>query len=253
MYARERQQLIVERARQEGRVDVTGLAGQLQVTPETIRRDLTVLEEHGFLHRVHGGAIPVERWSFDPQLSARENVMVAEKTRICRAALDEVPAEGAVLIESGTTCARFAELLPTDRPLTVITDSLSIAVSLASRPNLSVLTPGGRVRATTNGGVGSWAAQRWREVFADVAFLGTDGVSLHRGLTMPDQNSAEIKTLLLRGARRRVLLADHTKIGPVSLHRYGEIAEVDVLITDTGLDGDIATDIEAAGPKVVRV
>lgn len=252
MYARERQQLIAEKARQVGRVEVAGLAADLQVTPETIRRDLTLLEEHGLVHRVHGGAIPVERWGFDPQLAARETVRVAEKERIANAAVAELPEEGAILIESGTTSGRFAELLPTDRRLTVITDSLSIAVSLASRPNLTVLTPGGQVRATTHGGVGAWAVQRWREVFADVAFLGTDGISLHRGLTTPDHSSSEIKKLMLHGARRRVLLADHTKVGPISLHRYGELADLDVLITDTGLEADIATEIEAFGPKVVR-
>lgn len=252
MYARERQQLIVEKARQAGRVEVAGLAGDLRVTPETIRRDLTALEEQGLVHRVHGGAIPVERWGFDPQLTLRETVRVAEKERIAQAALAELPEEGAVLVESGTTSGRFAELLPADRPLTVITDSLSLAVSLAGRPNLTVLTPGGQVRATTHGGVGPWAVQRWREVFADVAFLGTDAISLRRGLTTPDHASAEIKKLMLHGAQRRVLLADHTKVGPISLHRYGELADIDVLVTDTGLDAEIAAEIEAMGPKVVR-
>jgi DeoR family transcriptional regulator, fructose operon transcriptional repressor len=96
MYAEERHQLMVKRARLAGRVDVAGLAEELDVTAETVRRDLTTLERHGLLRRVHGGAIPVERLRFEPGLSGRDTVMQAEKERIAKAALDELPEEGAV-------------------------------------------------------------------------------------------------------------------------------------------------------------
>jgi DeoR family fructose operon transcriptional repressor len=82
IYAEERQQQIVQRARAEGRVEVVTLAEDLGVTSETIRRDLTALERAGVLRRVHGGAIPVERLGFEPGLAARDAVMTAEKERI---------------------------------------------------------------------------------------------------------------------------------------------------------------------------
>ena len=100
MYAEERQQIILERARAKGRVDVTALADEFTVTTETIRRDLTVLERHGVLRRVHGGAIPVERLGFEPALAAREGVMIAEKERIAKAALAELPDEGTILLDA---------------------------------------------------------------------------------------------------------------------------------------------------------
>jgi DeoR family fructose operon transcriptional repressor len=87
MYAEERQTAIVGRARSRGRVDVTQLAEEFGVTTETVRRDLTVLERHGLLRRVHGGAIPVERLGFEPALATRDNVLVLEKERIAKAAL----------------------------------------------------------------------------------------------------------------------------------------------------------------------
>src|SRR4051794_27441086 len=98
MYAEERQSAIVARARNAGRVDVTALAEEFAVTTETVRRDLTVLERHGLLRRVHGGAIPVERLGFEPGLATRDNVLVTEKERIAKAALAEVPEEGAILL-----------------------------------------------------------------------------------------------------------------------------------------------------------
>jgi DeoR family fructose operon transcriptional repressor len=253
VYARERQQSIAVLARSLGKVDVMRLSADLGVTPETIRRDLTVLEEHGLLRRVHGGAIPAERWGLEPQLAARETVMTAEKERIARAALEHLPPEGSILIESGSTPAKFASLLPRDRTLTVITPALPVALALAAHPSLTVLTLGGRVRSTTLAEVDSWAAARLRDVYADVAFLGTNGLSVGRGLTTPDHAEAELKALMIRAARKTVLLADHTKIGTVCLHRYAELSDVDLLITDNGLAPELAAEIEAAGVEVVLV
>ncbi|MGH3949876.1 MAG: DeoR/GlpR family DNA-binding transcription regulator, partial [Pseudonocardiaceae bacterium] len=133
MFAEERQQRIAERARAEGRVDVGALAVAFDVTTETIRRDLTTLERHGVLRKVHGGAIPVERLGFEPGLATRDAVMTSEKERIAKAALAELPAEGAVLLDAGTTTARMAEVLPNDRELTVVTNALPIASTLAGR------------------------------------------------------------------------------------------------------------------------
>ena len=82
MYAAERQRAIVDQARRDGRVDVTGLAASFDVTPETVRRDLTALERRGLLRRVHGGAIPIERLGFEPGFEVRDTVLTAEKERI---------------------------------------------------------------------------------------------------------------------------------------------------------------------------
>src|SRR3954451_7435533 len=149
MYAEERQQEILRRTRDAGRVDVVTLAEDFGVTMETIRRDLTVLERAGTLRRVHGGAIPVERLGFEPGLAARDAVLTAEKERIAKAALAELPAEGSILLGARTTTARFAEVLPLDRELIVLTNGLPIAMSLSARPNLTVLLIGGRVRGRT--------------------------------------------------------------------------------------------------------
>ena len=139
MYAEERQKVILERARRDGRVDVTGLAAEFEVTYETIRRDLTALERHGVLRRVHGGAIPVERLGFEPTLNVRDSVMTQEKERIAKAALAELPDEGAILLDAGSTTGRLAEQLPADRELTVVTNSLSIALTLTPRTNINLM------------------------------------------------------------------------------------------------------------------
>ncbi|MCW2584150.1 MAG: D-beta-D-heptose 1-phosphate adenosyltransferase [Klenkia sp.] len=253
MYAEERQEHILRAARSVGRVEVAELAVELDVAPETIRKDLTALERVGVVRRVHGGAIPVERLGFEPAVAARDVVLTAEKERIAKAAIAELPDEGAVLIDAGTTTARLADHMPTDRELTVVTNSLQLAGKLAAFPALNVLLLGGRVRSRTLASVDAWALSALAGVFVDLALLATNGVSVERGLTTPDPAEAAIKTAMIGAARRVVLLADHSKVGHDHFAHFGDLDAVDLLITDTGLDERTAAELADAGPRVSRV
>lgn len=252
MYAEERQQEIVRIARASGRVEVAGLAETLDVTAETIRRDLTTLERAGVLRRVHGGAIPVERLGFEPALATRDTVLTVEKERIAKAALAEVPEDGAIILDAGTTTSRLAHALPADRELTVVVNSPVIATLLGTRTNLNVLLLGGRLRGKTLATVDDWALRPLTDMYVDVAFLGTNGCSVERGLTTPDPAEAAVKRAMIHAARRCVVLADHTKVGNDYLARFGALSDVDTLVTDTGLDDGLAEEIEAIGVRVVR-
>jgi DeoR family fructose operon transcriptional repressor len=252
MYAEERHQEIVRLARANGRVDVMALAEGLTVTAETIRRDLTTLERAGVLRRVHGGAIPVERLGFEPAVATRDSVLISEKERIAKAALAEVPEDGAIILDAGTTTARLAHALPADRELTVVVNSPVLAVSLGTRPNLNVLMIGGRIRGKTLATVDDWALRPLADLYVDVAFMGTNGCSVQRGLTTPDPAEAAVKRAMIAAARRSVVLADHTKIGNDYLIRFGALSDVDLLISDSALDDESAEDIEAAGVRVIR-
>jgi len=252
MYAEERQLEILTLARSAGRVDVAGLAGSLQVTQETVRRDLTVLERRGLLKRVHGGAIPVERLAYEPKLATRREQYAGEKLRIAKAALAEIPAEGAVLFDSGSTPEALARLVPGDRELTVLTNSLPIAMLLADRPNLAVWSLGGLVRGRTYSSVDDWARRQLDDISVEVAFLGTNGLSAARGLTTPLPTEAAVKAAMVRSGKRRVLLSDHTKFGRDSFCRFAGIEDLDVVVTGAEVDDDTAAEIESCGPKVVR-
>src|ERR1044072_596434 len=136
MYAPERQQEILRLARDSGRVDVLSLAEEFQVTAETVRRDLRALDRAGLVRRVHGGAIPAGRLDFEPDLAEREGTAADEKDRIARAALAELPAEGSVVLDAGSTVARLAAALPVESELTVVTHSLPTAARLADHPGI---------------------------------------------------------------------------------------------------------------------
>lgn len=252
MYAAERQQRILGVARADGRVEVAALAEDLAVSAETVRRDLTSLERLGVLRRVHGGAIPVERLGFEPTLATRAERYVAEKQRIAKVAIEQVPAEGTVLIDSGTTTLRLAEMLPRDRELTVVTNSLPAALAVSNISTVQLFVLGGRFRHRTQATVGHWLEAALRELTVDVAFIGTNGLSLRRGLTTPDPGEALAKSAMVASARRAVLLTDASKVGDEHFSRFANLEDIAAVVTDDRLDDETATLIEAQGPEVIR-
>ncbi|MFH8795051.1 DeoR/GlpR family DNA-binding transcription regulator [Streptomyces sp. NPDC017941] len=253
MYGPERQQEILRLAREGGRVDVPSLATEFQVTAETIRRDLKALDRAGLLRRVHGGAIPAGRLGFEPDLAERESTAADEKDRIARAALAELPAEGSVILDAGSTVARLAAALPLDAELTAVTHSLPTAARLADHPGIQLHLVGGRVRHRTRAAVDAWSLRAYGEIRADVVFLAANGFSAAHGLTTPDPAEAAVKRAAVAAARRVVLLADSAKHGKEHFARFADLADVDLLVTDTGLSDTDATAIANAGTEVVRV
>ncbi|MFE9647133.1 DeoR/GlpR family DNA-binding transcription regulator [Streptomyces sp. NPDC006365] len=252
MYAPERQQEILRLARDGGRVDVVSLAEEFQVTAETIRRDLKALDRAGLVRRVHGGAIPAGRLDFEPDLAERETTAADEKDRIAQAALAELPSNGTMILDAGTTVARLAGALPLEAMLTVVTHSLPIAARLADHPGMQLHLVGGRVRHRTRAAVDAWALRAYGEIRADVVFLATNGFSLEYGLTTPDLAEAAVKRAAIAAARRVVLLADSAKHGQQHFARFGALDDVDVLITDSGLSPEDATALKRGGTEVVR-
>jgi DeoR family fructose operon transcriptional repressor len=252
MYAPERQQEILRLARDGGRVDVVSLAEEFQVTAETIRRDLKALDRAGLVRRVHGGAIPAGRLDLEPDLAERESTSADEKDRIARAAVPELPTEGTLILDAGTTVARLAGAIPLEASLTVVTHSLPIAARLADHPGIQLHLVGGRVRHRTRAAVDAWALRAYGEIRADVLFVAANGFSAGQGLTTPDLAEAAVKRAAVAAARRVVLLADSAKHGQEHFARFGAMSDVDLLITDSGLSPEDAAAIERGGTEVVR-
>jgi DeoR family transcriptional regulator, fructose operon transcriptional repressor len=250
VYAEERRQEIAVLVRRDGRGDVTELAERFDVTPETIRRDLTDLEQRNVLRRVHGGAIPIERFRAEPAVDEKAVSMAAEKVRIAVAALPFVPEQGTVVVDAGTTTLALARMFP-DRDLTVFTNSLPVGLELSRRRRLQLYVVGGRVRERTLAHVGDWALRPLSDLRADVAFVGTNGLSLVRGLSTPDPAEAAVKREMCRAAQQVVVLTDHTKVGEEAAVRFAAIDQVDVLVTDTGLDPADRRAFDEAGVEVV--
>ncbi|MFF2503497.1 DeoR/GlpR family DNA-binding transcription regulator [Streptomyces sp. NPDC058067] len=253
MDTEERRRGILRRARRAGSVDVNRLAADFDVAKETIRRDLTAMEEHGLIRRTHGGAYPVESAGFETTLDVRTTRNVPQKTRIAAAAAALLGDAETVFVDEGFTPQLIATALPGDRPLTVVTASLAVARTLADAERTTVLLLGGRVRGGTMATVDTWATQMLAGFVIDLAYVGANGISREYGLTTPDPAVSAVKAQAVRGARRRVFTGVHTKFGAVSFCRFAEVRDFEAIVTDTGLPSAEAQRYSLLGPQVLRV
>jgi DeoR family fructose operon transcriptional repressor len=253
MYAEERQQAMAQLVAEHGRLSVNVLAETYDVTTETVRRDLSALERMGLVRRVHGGAVPASSLAvIESGLVERDSANTAEKERIAKAALDLLPPAGStVLLDAGSTTNRLASMLPRDHRLTVVTHSVPVAARLAGNPQIELHLLPGRVRATTQAAVGADTVRALSELRADMAFLGTNGISVEHGLSTPDRDEAATKHAMVTSARRVVVLADASKIGAEAPVRFARLEDVDVLVTDGGASAADRRALTRAGLEVV--
>ena len=253
MYAEERQQAIAQLVSDRGRLSVAAIAEQFGVTTETVRRDLSTLERMGLVRRLHGGAVPASSLAvMESGLGERDQANTAQKEQIAKAALEELPPPGGiVLLDAGSTTGRFAAMLPRDHRLTVITHAVPVAARLVGLPSVELHLLPGRVRATTQAAVGADTVQALELLRVDVVLLGANGITAAHGLSTPDHEEAAAKRAMLRAARRVICLADSSKIGTETTVRFATLDEVDVLITDSGIGDEDRAAVEAAGVEVV--
>lgn len=253
MYAEERQQAIARQVAADGRMSVAGIAEHFGVTTETVRRDLTALELLGLVRRVHGGAVPgTALTTLELALGERDTAHTEAKTAIARAAVAQLPPEGAsVLLDAGSTTARLADALPTNRRLVVYTHAVSVAARLAGNPAVELHLLPGRVRPETQAAVGAVTVAAVGDLRVDVAFVGANGISVRHGLSTPDSEEAATKRAFVQAAERVVALADSSKVGVETSVRFAELAEVAALVTDADLADADRRDLAATGVEVV--
>lgn len=253
MYAEERQALLSRRLEEVGRLRVAQLASELEVSTETVRRDIAALEKDGLARRVHGGAVSAHRLRpLEPGVAERQGLHQERKRRIAQSALSFLPeAGGSAIFDAGTSVHELVAQLPFQLNFTAITHGVHAASELTRHPDASIQLIGGTVRGKTAAAVGSGTVSSYRALGVDVAFLGTNGVSLQRGLTTPDPDEAAVKHALIHAADVVVLLADSSKIGAELMVSFADLGDVDVIITDSDLDQSIFESFTATGVEVI--
>lgn len=232
------------------KIDVSWASRALGTSHETIRKDLVALEAQGLLKRVHGGALPVTTVTFEEGVENRTQNQ-EEKRRIAQRALLEVPATGAIFIDSGSTTRFFADLLPPNPNVMVFTNSLPVAQTLLAKPGVSIYLVGGRLRQLSQATVGAWSHNALEVLRVDVAFVGTNALSLSRGLSTPDPDEASTKAHMIDQATRTVLMADHSKFNRDALVAYSSLQKIDLLITGVETPESTRADYAKQGVEVL--
>jgi DeoR family fructose operon transcriptional repressor len=253
VYAAERQQAMTQLVHERGRISVVELAERYDVTTETIRRDLSMLEDRHLIRRVHGGAVTADALTLiEAGLPDRDVSRIEQKQRIAAAAVDLLPrADSTVILDAGSTTVRLSRLLPPNLRMTVITHAVPIAAQLAGSPQIELHVLPGRVRRHTHAAVGTETIEALEQIRADLAFLGTNGLTVEHGLSTPDRTEAAVKRAIIERAHRNVVLADSSKIGVERTIRFGELSDIDTLVTDKEISASDRRAIEHAGVEVI--
>ncbi len=254
MFPEERRREIVAGLKREGRCLVADLARRLEVSEVTIRQDLDALEKEGVLRRTHGGAILNVKIGLERPFQVEETSHRVEKERIAAAAVDLVSSGDTVILDVGTTVPAAArQLVEQKKKPTVFTNGLNIAAILEADPDITTVVTGGTLRPKQHSLVNPFAEFILPRIHADVALIGVSGVEAEHGVTNVNVAAAEMKALFVRAARRRVVLADSSKIGNVALAKFADLHEIDLLITDVGADEENVAAIREKGLEVKLV
>ncbi|PVX30378.1 DeoR/GlpR family DNA-binding transcription regulator [Sphingomonas pokkalii] len=222
---------ILALARRAGSVTVEALAGELDVTPQTIRRDLNVLAKRAMLSRVHGGAI-VTSGVDNLDREARRQVATSAKAAIGTAAAALVPDGASLFINIGTTTEAIARALVHHRNLLVVTNNLNVADILGGVPTIEVIVAGGKVRSSDRAVVGALAMDFLRGFKVDFALIGASAIDAEGTLLDFDVDEVRVSQTIIEQARTVILAADQSKFGRPAPVRIAEIAAVDHLVTD---------------------
>jgi DeoR family transcriptional regulator of aga operon len=238
----------------EGFARVTDLAGRFGVSAVTVRADLTALEARARVRRVRGGAVPPAGLLGERSFESSQWHAPLEKSSIGVHAAAMIGAGDTVILDVGTTTTAIARalVLRTDlRDVTVVTNGLNIALELErATPRVSVVVTGGTLRPLQHSLVNPLGTTLLERLRASVAFVGCNGVDPEVGITNVNLPEAEVKRAMLLAARRRVIVADGSKVGQVELAKVCDIEEVNLFITDATADPEAVAEIAAAGCRV---
>lgn len=244
MISSQRQHLILSRLRTRGAVRITALSKELDVSAMTIRRDISDLADKGLLKRVHGGAVTTSALLSEPLFSVKSQMDIGLKDAIAKQAVSYVAPGDVIAIGGGTTAYVFAQhLLESEQAsgITILTNSIPVAelVQALESKDVEVIVTGG-VITRSNSLVGPIADKVVESLRVNTVFLGTHSVSIPRGFLMPNSLEAATDMALMDIADRTIILTDHTKWSSTSLSLFAKFDQVDVLITDDGLDYNLA-------------
>ena len=241
-----REKLILDKLSSDGSVSVGNLAKDLGLSEVTIRGDLRLLEDKGWINRTWGGAAA----AVHRDILERQRLFTEEKNQIARAAADLVEDGDVIMIEAGTTTALVARYLAGKRDIHIVTNSTLVFSYARMLPNLQITMTGGDFRRNTESMVGPIALETIGRLNVRLAFVGTDGFSLEHGITTHLMEGAEIVKAMKAHSQNTILVADSTKFGKTGFVNVLPLSAMDLIISDVKLEKTAYNNLAEAGMNI---
>lgn len=253
LFPEERRERIAALIDQRGRVSVDELSALFAVSKVTVRSDLDELERRGILVRTHGGAVAANSDRAELTFEDRERINIEEKSRIGEAAAALVTHGDAIALDASTTALQIARRIKNRHELTVVTNSLYIALELEDAPGVTVVMPGGIMRRGSVSLVGELGEEVLTKFNVQKGFFGAKGITLNEGLTDVNAFEVQLKRAMVRVAKQVIAVADHTKWGRVAFASFASVDDLDMIITDTQAPEDMVSAMRERGVEVMLV
>lgn len=245
-----RQQKIMEYLNAAESISIKEAAELCQVSEATARRDLDDMALAGYVERSHGGAVLHRGTGFEVIHAEKKKVMIPEKMRITKAAVEMICDGDSIFLDSGTTTYLLAERLASFKRLTVITNNLDIAYSIRLDPSSTMIVTGGIRRDGYSVLSGDIGEELIRKLCVDIIFLGADAVDAKSGVFNSNFMEIGIKKSIVHSGKKKVLLADHKKFAQQALAKVCDLEEFDCIITDDGISDE---DVKIMTRKVAQL
>jgi DeoR family transcriptional regulator of aga operon len=253
MSVAQRHKMILTELEKEGYVKVTDLSERFGVSSVTIRKDLTELENKKLLFRSHGSVSLFSSLISDRHIDEKEKIMVDEKLRIAEAANRLLEPNDRIIIASGTTVLAFANKINLFDPLTVITSSVKVSLSLCYRQNIEVIQLGGVMRKSSASVIGREAEDFLNDLTCNKLFIGIDGLDLDFGLTTSNIGEAQLNQEMIRAVHQVIVLADSSKFGKRGFGKICNLNQVHHIITDSNAPANFVQVLREKGIEVTLV
>lgn len=258
MLAKQRYAKILDIINESGVVYTTELVKIINVSSETIRKDLKYLDEKGYISRVHGGAVAINNNPIDEiekqyiDFEKRQNLYIDRKISIAKRAAELVQEGQSVALDPGTSNFELAKILKEKfNRLTIVTNSLKNALEFADKSTFTVIVTGGVLMADEYSFVSDFSSLILDKLNIDVMFLTVSGISSFAGFTDQRIDEVLVQNKMRSVSQKVIALADSSKFGKASLVRICGLEDVDTIITDSEIDNSIKDEIINNGVPVI--
>ncbi|KXB47865.1 transcriptional regulator, DeoR family [Bacteroidales bacterium KA00344] len=251
MTKEERREAILEQFIKQDVLQVSDLAEQLNVSPVTIRKDLTTLEKEGKLYRSHGRAIAINPFAINRSVNEKELLNMEEKHRIGMEAAKLIDYNDSIIIASGTTIHAFSKCIKPKHRLMVVSAALPASINLSQIDGIDVVQLGGNLRQSSLSVVGQYSERLLCDTSFSKLFLGVDGIDFDYGISTTDLSEALLNRQMIEAAQRTIVLADSSKFGRRGFAKICDMETIDTIITDSNLRAADRDRIEELGIELI--
>ncbi|MBR0366540.1 MAG: DeoR/GlpR transcriptional regulator [Clostridia bacterium] len=250
----ERRQKIAELVNSKGKVKVTELSELFGISEVSVRTDLADLEAKGLISRVHGGAVSSYKTYYNMDMQQRLSANRDSKDKIAARVIQMIEDNDTIMLNSGTTTLSIFRKIPQSLNLSIVTNSIAIALEAADNPNFNVVLLGGSINPKYQFVYGDIANEQLKGYHADKLILSVDGITAECGFTTYYDREAEIDKLMLKNSATRIVAADSSKLGRIAFKHIAPITEADYIITnsDSSTEDDIE-ELKEYNPNIITV